>query len=38
MNIERNNRTAWIGLGVLLLLGLAAFSAMGAGMLGGILG
>jgi putative membrane protein len=33
MNIERN-RTAWIGLGVVLLLGLAAFSAMGAGMFG----
>jgi putative membrane protein len=34
MNIERTNRTAWIGLGVVLLLGLAAFSAMGAGMFG----
>ena len=33
MNIERN-RNAWIGLGVVLLLGLAAFSAMGAGMFG----
>jgi putative membrane protein len=34
MNIERTNRTAWIGLGVVLILGLAAFSAMGAGMFG----
>src|ERR1700674_1522410 len=34
MNIERTNRTAWIGLGVFLLLGLAAFSAIGAGMFG----
>ena len=34
MNIERTNRTAWIGLGVVLLLSLAAFSAMGAGMFG----
>jgi putative membrane protein len=34
MNIERTNRTAWIGLGVVLLLGLAALSAMGAGMFG----
>jgi putative membrane protein len=33
MNIERN-RTAWIGLGVVLLFGLAALSAMGAGMFG----
>jgi putative membrane protein len=32
MNIEHRNRTAWIGLGVVLLLALAAFSAMGAGM------
>jgi len=34
MNIERTNRTAWIGLGVVLLLALAAFSAMGAGLFG----
>ena len=34
MNIERTNRSAWIGLGVVLLLALAAFSALGFGMLG----
>ena len=34
MNIERTNRTAWIGLGVVLLLALAAFSAFGGGLFG----
>jgi putative membrane protein len=34
MNIERTSRNAWIGLGIVLLLALAAFSAMGGGMLG----
>jgi putative membrane protein len=34
MHIERTNRTAWIGLGVVLLLALAAFSAFGGGLLG----
>jgi putative membrane protein len=34
MNIERTNRNAWIGLGLVLLLALAAFSAFGGGMMG----
>jgi putative membrane protein len=34
MNIERTNRTAWIGLGLVLLLALAAFSAIGGGLWG----
>jgi len=34
MHMQRTNRTAWIGLGVVLLLALAAFSAIGGGMLG----
>src|SRR5258708_5757255 len=34
MNIERTNRTAWIGLGVVLLLAFTALSAFGGGMFG----
>jgi len=34
MNIERSNRNAWIGLGVVLLIALAALSAIGGGMFG----
>jgi len=34
MNTERTNRTAWIGLGVVLLLALTALSAFGGGMFG----
>jgi putative membrane protein len=34
MNMARTNRTAWLGLGVVLLIALAAFSVMGRGMMG----
>jgi putative membrane protein len=32
--MERTNRTAWIGLGAVLLIGLVALSALGGGLLG----
>jgi putative membrane protein len=34
MDMTRTNRNAWIGFGVVLLLALVAFSAMGRGMMG----